>query len=214
MNEAISPQDILPEMQTLLDLCAQTRYSALLPPSNQNGAVMHLRLLASEVDDLKSRREPQLRASIQEIIEAHPCLVLDAAASRMDLRWLIPLWQPAARPWLQAVRHQGQLLVMLEAIDQPSMVTLLRMKAPAEDLDKLLALDIEASTDFRHCADTMMLSGFRALVGLHTNREQALRMRLSVACDPVTAGSVHTTFQQGAGMVKQSFREVSSPTVD
>lgn len=214
MNETISSQAMLPEMQNLLYLCAQTRYSALLPPSDQEGAGMHIRMLASEIDDLKSRRDPQLRASIQEIIDAHPCLVLDAAASRMDLRWLIPLWQPAAHPWLQAVRHQGQLLVMLEAIDQPSMVTLLRMKAPAEDLDKLLALDIEVCTAFRDCADTMMLSGFRALVGLHTNREHALRMRLSVVCDPLTAGSVHTTFQQGAGMVKQSFREVSSPPVN
>ena len=38
MNETISSQAMLPEMQNLLYLCAQTRYSALLPPSDQEGA--------------------------------------------------------------------------------------------------------------------------------------------------------------------------------
>jgi len=212
--KAAIPTVSLPELQALLDLCAQTRYSALLPPSDQDGAVLHIRLLASEIDALKTRRDPKLRTAIQAFFNGLPCLVLDAAASQIDLRWLIPLWQPAARPWLQAVRRQGQLLVMLQASDRPEMVTLLRMNAPVEDIDKLLALDIEASTDFRDCAAAMMLSGFRVLVGLHTNREQALRMRLSVACDPLTAVSVHTTFQEGAGMVKQSFREAWSQMVN
>jgi len=206
--KAAIPTASQPELQALLDLCAQTRYSALLPPSDQDGAVLHIQLLSSEIDDLKTRREPKLRTVIQAFFNGLPCLVLDAAASQIDLRWLIPLWQPAARPWLQAVRRQGQLLVMLQASDRPEMVTLLHMNAPVEDIDKLLALDIKTSTDLHDCAQTMMLSGFRALVGLHTNREQALRMRLAVACDPLTADALHTTFQKGAGIVNHLFREM------
>jgi hypothetical protein len=213
MNDSSPSVAIQPEMQTLLDLCAQTRYSALLPPSDKDGAVLHIRLTSSEIDDLKTRREPQLRASIQVFIEGYPCLVLDAAASQMDLRWLIPLWQPAARPWLQAVRRQGQLQVMLQASDRPELVTLLRMDAPVEDIDKLLALNIEASTDLHECAETMMLSGFRSLVTMHAQPEQARRMRLAVACEPAIAESLHVTYQQAAGLVSQIFHEMSSHPV-
>ena len=62
--KAAIPTASQPELQALLDLCAQTRYSALLPPSDQDGAVLHIQLLSSEIDDLKTRREPDRKSVV------------------------------------------------------------------------------------------------------------------------------------------------------
>ena len=209
MNPTLISQAIQPDMQSLLGLCERTRYSTLLQHT-EHQAVLHTALLSWEIFDRQTHRASRLRVGIQEFLEGYPCLVVDAQASQMDLRWLIPLWQPAARPWLEAVQRQGQLQVMLQASDQPEFVTLLRLNAPSEDIEKLLALETPVLEDFHSCAEVMMLSGFRSMVAIHADPKQARRMRLAVACDPDSAESIYITFQQGAALVNRIFDGLAS----
>lgn len=209
MNHAPPLSTTQPSLQSLLDLCELNRYSALIHQTDQQ-AVLHTGLLSWEILDLQSSREPRLRANVQEFLNGYPCLLLETSASQIDLRWLIPLWQTAARPWLQAIQHQGQLRLMLQASDQPEFSTLLSMEAPREDIEKLLALDVPALTDFRACAEAMMLSGFRSMVAIHAHPEQAQRLRMAVACDPASAEAIYITFQQGAALVNRWFDDSAS----
>jgi len=187
------------EIQTLLDLCEDTRYGALLLDEETQEATLHTQLLSSEIDDLTSARKTPLKARVQAFVEGHPCLVLEVRAHEHDFQWLLPLWQPLGRQWLQAVQGQGQMQVLLRGSDKLECLTVMRMRFPEEGIGLLLALDsTDKDTDWQTSTDAMLISGFRALVEQHADPERANRLCLAVACDPVRADALQQTYQLGS----------------
>ena len=210
LNPPIIPQG---DIQTLLDLCENTRYGALVLDDATQEASLHTRLLSSEIDDLTAVRSYPLKARIQAFVEGHPCLVLVSEARLHDFQWVIPLWQSLASEWLQAVQSQGQFQVLLQASDQPEFLSLMRMRVPDGDIKLLLGMDIaNKDSDCHNSTDAMLVSGFRALVEQHADLDRASRLRLAVACDPVRADALYETYQRGAALVNELFEDIEIQT--
>lgn len=201
------------EIQTLLDLCQNTRYGALLLDEETQEATLHTQLLSSEIDELTSERTTPLKASVQAFVEGHPCLVLEARAHEHDFQWVLPLWQFLARQWLQAVQRQGQFQVLLQGSDKPACLTVMRMRVPEGDIARLFELDTkDKDADWQTSTDAMLVSGFRALVEQHADPQRANRLRLAVACDPVRADALQQTYQMGSGLVNRLFQGMATQT--
>jgi len=204
----------LPQLNILLGLCENTRYSALLlPDAEADEAMLHTRLPSSEIDDLKASCNSRLSAGVQWLVDGLPCLVLKTGTEVHDFQWLIPLWQPLARPWLQAVERHGGFQMLLQDSDAPSFMTLLHPEVPKADIEKLLTLEVAQKLDRLQSIEAMMLSGFRSLVVMHQDGSRPERIRLAVACDPESAEALHDTYHQGSAQLNRMLRDTSTQTM-
>ena len=213
MNDLTPPSTPQGDIQTLLDLCLNTRYGTLLLDNQTQEATLHTQLLSSEIDDLTAVRSTPLQARVQAFVDGCPCLVLEANAHQHDFLWVIPLWHSLARQWLKAIQTQGPIQVMLQGSDKPECLTLMRLRVPQSDLGLLLQLDnTDQDTDWQNSTDAMLVSGFRALVEQHAYPDRASRLRLAVACDPIRADALYQTYQLGSELVNRFFEDVATQT--
>jgi len=213
MNDLKPP--IIPQgdIQTLLDLCENTRFSALSLDDETQEPVLYTLMLSSEIEDLTAVKTYSPKAGIQAFVASYPCLVLTAEARLHDFQWVIPLWHSLARQWLQAVQSQGQFQVLLQASDQPELLSLMRMRVPDRDVKLPLGLDTaDQDSDCQNSTDAMLVSGFRALVEQHADPDKANRLRLAVACDPARADALYETYQLGSALVNQLFEDMATQT--